>query len=95
MTDYWLIRRQRVAIAELYKLHGDYAYRSGANPRAVAAFAVTAIPTALVALVPAFAAAAPFAWPIGVVLGAAVYYPLMRNQPVPGTVPTAPDEYVQ
>jgi hypothetical protein len=27
-----------------------------------------------------------------VVLGAIVYYPLMRNQPVPGTVPSAPEE---
>ena len=92
MVDYWVIRRERVVVAELYKLAGDYTYRSGVNPRAVAAFAVTALPTALIALVPAFTALAPFSWPIGVVLGAAVYYPLMRNQPVPGTVPPAPDE---
>jgi hypothetical protein len=26
------------------------------------------------------------------VLGAIVYFPLMRNQPVPGTVPPAPEE---
>jgi NCS1 family nucleobase:cation symporter-1 len=89
MVDYWLIRRERVSIAELYKLDGDYSYRSGFNPRAVVAFAVTAIPTAVIALLSALA---PFAWPIGVVLGAIVYYPLMRNQPVPGTVPPAPDE---
>ena len=53
MVDYWLIRRERVSIAELYKLDGDYSYRSGFNPRAVVAFAVTAIPTALIALLPA------------------------------------------
>jgi nucleobase:cation symporter-1, NCS1 family len=92
MVDYWLIRRERVAVAELYKLNGDYTYRSGFNPRAVGAFAVTAVPTALIALVPAFSALAPFSWPIGVVLGAIVYFPLMRNQPVPGTVPAAPEE---
>ena len=83
---------RRVAVAELYKLNGDYTYRSGFNPRAVGAFAVTAVPTALIALVPAFSALAPFSWPIGVVLGAIVYFPLMRNQPVPGTVPAAPEE---
>jgi nucleobase:cation symporter-1, NCS1 family len=93
MVDYWLIRRERVAVAELYKLDGDYTYRSGFNPRAVGAFAVTAVPTAVIALVPAFSALAPFSWPIGVVLGAAVYFPLMRNQPVPGSVPYAPDEH--
>jgi NCS1 family nucleobase:cation symporter-1 len=88
MVDYWLIRRERVSVAELYKLDGDYTYRSGFNPRA----AVTAVPTAVIALLPAFSALAPFAWPLGVVLGAIVYYPLMRNQPVPGTVPSAPEE---
>jgi NCS1 family nucleobase:cation symporter-1 len=93
MVDYWVIRRERVAVAELYKLDGDYTYRSGVNPRAVVAFVVTAVPTALIALLPGFAALAPFSWPIGVVLGAAVYYPLMRNQPVPGSVPQAPEEH--
>jgi NCS1 family nucleobase:cation symporter-1 len=92
MVDYWVIRRERVAVAELYRLDGDYTYRSGINPRAVVAFVVTAVPTALIALLPGFAALAPFSWPIGVVLGAAVYYPLMRNQPVPGSVPHAPEE---
>ena len=95
MVDYWLIRRERVAVAELYKLHGDYTYRSGFNPRALVAFVVTAIPTALIALLPGLTEIAPFSWPIGVVLGCAVYYPLMRNQPVPGSVPVAPGEQVQ
>ncbi len=94
MVDYWLIRRERVAVAELYKLSGDYTYRSGINPRALGAFVVTAIPTTLIALLPGFAEVAPFSWPIGVVLAGAVYYSLMRNQPVPGSVPVAPGENV-
>ena len=93
MVDYWLIRRERVDVSELYKLDGDYTYSSGVNPRAVIAFAATAIPTALIALLPALAALAPFSWPIGVVLGAAVYFPLMRHQPVPGSVPGGPEEH--
>ncbi len=91
MVDYWVIRRERVNVAELYKLHGDYSYRSGFNPRAVGAFVVTATPTTVLAVVPAFSEVAPFAWPIGVVLAGLVYGALMRNQPVPGTVPVAPD----
>ncbi len=55
MVDYWLIRRERVAIAELYKLNGDYACHKSFNMRAVGAFAVTAVPTALLALVVAAA----------------------------------------
>lgn len=91
MVDYWVIRRERVDIAELYKLHGDYSYQSGFNLRAIGAFVATALPTTVLAIVPAFSAFAPFAWPIGVVLAGVVYGILMRGQPVPGTVPPAPD----
>ena len=87
MIDYWIIRRQRVALDELYKINGDYAYTKGFNLRAVGAFAVSAAITAVLALVPYFSQIAPFSWPIGVVLAIALYYPLMRNQPIPGLAP--------
>ena len=87
MVDYWLIREERVAIAELYKMDGAYAYSSRVNPRAVIAFVVAATPTAILALVPAFGTIAPFSWPIGVVLAGIIYRLLMLGQPVPGTLP--------
>jgi NCS1 family nucleobase:cation symporter-1 len=65
MVDCWLIRRERVAIDELYKIDGAYAYSSGVNPRAMIAFVVASTPTAILALVPTFGAIAPFSWPIG------------------------------
>jgi len=87
MVDYWLIRKERVAIDELYKMDGGYAYSSGVNPRAIIAFVVTATPTAILALVPDFGAIAPFSWPIGVVLAGLIYRVLMAGQPIPGTLP--------
>ena len=87
MVDYWLIRKERVALAELYKMDGAYAYSSGVNLRAVIAFVVTAVPTATLALVPTFGDIAPFSWPIGVVLAGLIYRALMAGQPVPGTLP--------
>jgi NCS1 family nucleobase:cation symporter-1 len=87
MVDYFLFRRQRVAIAELYRLHGGYSYTGGVNIRALISFAVAAAVTAPIALVGAFSTVAPFAWPVGVVIGATVYYLLMIGRPVIGEPP--------
>jgi NCS1 family nucleobase:cation symporter-1 len=88
MIDYWVLRKQRVAIPDLYKEGGVYSYGGrGYNPRAVGAFVVAAGITAVLALVGTFSDIAPFSWPIGVVLAAAIYFPLMRNQPIVGTTP--------
>ena len=57
------------------------------NPLAIIAFVVAATPTAILALVPAFGAIAPFSWPIGVVVSGVIYRSLVIGQPVPGTLP--------
>lgn len=44
------------------------------NPRAIAAFAPAAVLAVLLALVPAFAPAAPFAWFIGAGTAAVAYF---------------------
>jgi NCS1 family nucleobase:cation symporter-1 len=90
MTDYFLFRKQRVAVEEMYRLHGGYSYTGGVNVRALISFGVAAAVAAPIALLGTFAAAAPFAWPIGVVIGAALYYVLMIGQPVIGE-PPAPE----
>lgn len=41
-ADYWIVRRKRLHLAELYKPAGAYAYARGWNWRAVVAFAVGA-----------------------------------------------------
>ncbi|MEU3840113.1 NCS1 family nucleobase:cation symporter-1 [Streptomyces sp. NPDC028635] len=75
MADYWLLRRSRVNVPHLYSedAGGDYHYRRGYNPRAVAAFLPSAAIAVTVALVPFFHAAAGFSWFIGALLAAAVY----------------------
>lgn len=90
MVDYFLFRRQRVAIAELYRLHGGYSYTGGVNIRALISFAFAAAVAAPIALAGTFSTVAPFAWPVGVVIGAAVYYLLMIGRPVIGE-PPAPE----
>ncbi|MEU2222225.1 NCS1 family nucleobase:cation symporter-1 [Streptomyces sp. NPDC018347] len=75
MADYWLLRRSRVNVPHLYTedAGGDYHYRRGYNPRAIAAFLPSAAIAVTVALVPFFHAAAGFSWFIGALIAAAVY----------------------
>ncbi|TCP56811.1 NCS1 family nucleobase:cation symporter-1 [Tamaricihabitans halophyticus] len=76
MADYWLVRRQRINVPELYttKPDGDYYYRAGVNPRAIVAM----VPAAAIALVFAFTpglhAIGQFSWFIAAAIGAIVYY---------------------
>lgn len=71
LADYYLVRRAKVDVAQLYSASedGTYYYRKGTNVRAVAALAASGAVTLAVALVPVLSAAAPFAWLIGMALG--------------------------
>ncbi|WP_309081495.1 NCS1 family nucleobase:cation symporter-1 [Zhihengliuella sp.] len=75
MADYWLIRRARVNVPDLYRdrPESEYFFKRGFNPRAVAALVPTAVIAMLLAFVPAFAVVSAFSWFIGAGLGAVVY----------------------
>ena len=74
-ADYWLLRRARVNIPDLYTEdeRGEYHYRRGYNPKAISAFVPSAAIAVVVALVPAFGAVSGFSWFIGAILGAVLY----------------------
>ncbi|MEP6494320.1 MAG: NCS1 family nucleobase:cation symporter-1 [bacterium] len=44
IADYWVIRKQRLSLPDLFKLDGLYTYRRGVNPRAVVALVVAVLP---------------------------------------------------
>ncbi|MGW0895084.1 NCS1 family nucleobase:cation symporter-1 [Saccharopolyspora sp. NPDC002578] len=75
MADYWLLRKTRVNVPDLYTedAEGEYYYRRGYNPKAVWAFLPAAAIAVVVALVPVFGAASGFSWFIGAALGAVIY----------------------
>ncbi|WP_102158574.1 NCS1 family nucleobase:cation symporter-1 [Zhihengliuella halotolerans] len=75
MADYWLIRRARINVIDLYRDRPEstYHYRRGYNPRAVAALIPTATIAMLLAFVPAFSVVSNFSWFIGAGLGVVVY----------------------
>jgi NCS1 family nucleobase:cation symporter-1 len=53
IADYWVLRRRSLALAELFKVDGRYAYRNGVNPRAIWALVLAVAP-----VVPGFLRAA-------------------------------------
>ncbi|WP_253905247.1 NCS1 family nucleobase:cation symporter-1 [Arthrobacter sp. H14] len=76
MADYWLIRKARVNVPELYTEDpsGAYFFKRGFNPRAIAALVPASVIAILIAFVPAFAAASSFSWFFGAGIAAVTYY---------------------
>jgi NCS1 family nucleobase:cation symporter-1 len=94
ISDYWLLRKQKLSLKDLYLTNGRYSYTNGFNWRAVAAFVMAIIPVA-----PGFirAASTPggnvqnpnffdsiytYAWFVTFGLSFLIYYALMRNRAV-------------
>ena len=91
IADYWVLRRQRLRVDDLYREQGAYTYRNGVNWKAVAALTVAVLP-----VVPGFirAAATPggtvtdpdlfdrlyaYAWFVTLGLSFVTYLALMRS----------------
>lgn len=76
MADYWLLRKAKINVPDLYTTNpdGDYYYRRGVNPRAVAAMVPSVIIALLFAFVPALHVASNFSWFIAAGAGALIYY---------------------
>ncbi|AUI50914.1 NCS1 family nucleobase:cation symporter-1 [Arthrobacter crystallopoietes] len=81
MTDYYLVKKCRIQTDELFNAEpsGLYYYKKGYNPKAVGALAVAGLFTIVMSVIPAFASWAPLAWPVGVLVGAGLYYFISRK----------------
>ena len=76
MADYWLLRKAKINVPELYteSRTGAYSYRKGINSRAIIAFIPSAAISLLIAFVPSLQAVASFSWFFGAGIGALVYF---------------------
>ncbi|MHA7113231.1 NCS1 family nucleobase:cation symporter-1 [Pseudomonas promysalinigenes] len=81
VTDYYLVRRSRVNLPQLYSESPDgaYHYHGGVNLRAVAAFVPAALIAIVLALVPAFDTLSQFSWFFGAALGGLIHYAIARR----------------
>ncbi len=96
IADYYLRRRGRVQVDDLYRAdeRAAYYHRRGWNPKALAAFVPAAAVAAAVALIPASVVPpcgtpAPFSWFIGAVLGSAAYLAITTQAGETGPEPAA------
>jgi NCS1 family nucleobase:cation symporter-1 len=92
IADYWVLRRQRLSMPDLFRLEGAYTYRRGVNWRAIVALVVAVAPVAPgfvhAALTPGGVVAQPsfldqlytYAWFVTFGLAFALYLLLMRGR---------------
>jgi NCS1 family nucleobase:cation symporter-1 len=95
IADYWVLRRQRLSLPDLFKVNGIYTYGNGVNGRAVAALLLSVLP-----VVPGFVRAATtpggqvpdpgfldhlytYAWFVTFALSFVLYLLLMRGRATP------------
>ena len=93
ICDYWILRKQNLNLAALFKTEGEYSYSSGFNWRAIVALIVAITP-----VVPGFLRAATtpggqvanpnffdtlyvYAWFVTFAIGFALYFILMKTMP--------------
>nr|WP_232528362.1 NCS1 family nucleobase:cation symporter-1 [Microbacterium sp. MAH-37] len=75
MVDYWIIRKQRINVPELYSDSptAEYAYTRGFNPRAVIALILSGAFALVITFVPAFKGLHDFSWFVAAGSAAIVY----------------------
>jgi nucleobase:cation symporter-1, NCS1 family len=94
IADYWIIRKQQLAVDDLFRVRGRYTYRNGINPRAIIALVLSIAP-----VVPGFIRAVTtpggtvanpnffdrlysYAWFVTFALSFVIYWLLMRRETV-------------
>ncbi len=80
ICDYWIIRRRRLALDDLYLRGGPYEYSRGFNWRAIAALALGAGVALIGLVVPALRFLYAYSWFVGFAVAFATYYALMLDR---------------
>jgi NCS1 family nucleobase:cation symporter-1 len=86
IADYFLVRRARLNVADLYRRGGAYEYDNGVNLRAVAALAAGIAIALLGLVVPALRLLYDYAWFVGFGVSAAVYVLWMQSAEAPASL---------
>lgn len=79
IADYFIVRRARLNLGDLYRRGGIYEYEDGMNWRAVIALAAGIVVALLGLIVPPLRILYDYAWFVGFAVAAAVYVPLIER----------------
>ena len=85
VADYYLVRRQRLDVQQLFSAAPGSAYyfNAGWNRTAIIAFGISSLFSVASVWTPGLESLSGFAWLLGALFGAVVHYLLMRKQIVP------------
>jgi NCS1 family nucleobase:cation symporter-1 len=78
ITDYWFVRKKRLALGDLYRRDGDYTYSGGWNWRAVVATLLGCTLAWIGLVIPALRPLYAYAWFVGFGTAAIAYLLLMK-----------------
>jgi NCS1 family nucleobase:cation symporter-1 len=81
IADYWLVRKKRLALADLYRWQGVYGYNGGWNWRAVAATLIGCVLAWIGLVVPALRPLYDYGWFVGFGASAITHFVLMKLSP--------------
>jgi NCS1 family nucleobase:cation symporter-1 len=87
IADYFLVRRSRLIVPDLYRRNGVYEYDSGVNLRAVAALVLGIVVALVGLLVPPLRILYDYAWFVGFAVSAMVYVALMQRAEASAALP--------
>jgi NCS1 family nucleobase:cation symporter-1 len=79
IADYFIVRRARLFLTDLYRRGGIYEYQDGINWRAVAALAAGIAVALLGLIVPPLRFLYDYAWFVGFAFAAGIYAQLMQR----------------
>lgn len=77
ICDYYLVRRRKLVLEDLYVRGGAYEYRGGFNPKAIVALAVGVLIAVVGLVVPGVRWLYDYAWFVGFFVAAGMYFLLM------------------
>jgi NCS1 family nucleobase:cation symporter-1 len=80
ICDYFLIRRKRLVVNELYLRDGEYEYSGGCNWRAIAALCIGSAVALMGLVIPSVRVLYDYSWFVGFVVAFVVYWGLMGSQ---------------
>ncbi|WP_217476215.1 NCS1 family nucleobase:cation symporter-1 [Stutzerimonas stutzeri] len=89
VADYYLVRRQRLDVQQLFSSEPSAAYyfSAGWNRKAIIAFGISSVFSVASVWMPGMESLSGFAWLLGALFGAVVHYLLMRKQVLPVGAP--------
>jgi NCS1 family nucleobase:cation symporter-1 len=79
IADYFILRKSRLVVGDLYRRQGEYEYSSGFNYRALASLAAGIVVALVGLVVPSLHWLYDYAWFVGFFVAAGFYVALMRG----------------